>query len=265
MINTILGSKGVSSQTFIEGFRIPVTKVMAGPCVVTQIKKMEPDGYWAVQLGFSSKRAKNTSKPLQGHLKATSKETKFPRFLREVRVDKEPEFAIGDEIKVSDIFKPGDVVAVTGISKGKGFAGVVKRHHFHGGPRTHGQSDRERAPGSIGQTTTPGRVYKGKRMAGRMGGEQVTVKNLHIISVNAESGEVEISGQIPGNTRSLISIRKIKSGSLKELEHEVVAQVVEGEAPAIAPATAGKPEGQGGPQPVEVPKVEASKAEAVKE
>jgi large subunit ribosomal protein L3 len=263
MINTILGSKGVSSQTFIEGFRIPVTKVMAGPCVVTQIKKMEPDGYWAVQLGFSSKRAKNTSKPLQGHLKKSKNEelktNNFPRYIREVRVDKEPEVKIGDEIKVSDIFKPGDVIAVTGVSKGKGFAGVVKRHHFHGGPRTHGQSDRERAPGSIGQTTTPGRVYKGKRMAGRMGGEQVTVKNLHIISVNAESGEIEISGQVPGNPGSLVSIRKIKSGSLKELEHEVVAQVVEGEAPAepaSAEATAGKP--------AEAPKAEAPKVETVK-
>ncbi len=266
MINTILGSKGVSSQTFIEGFRIPVTKVTAGPCVVTQIKKMDKDGYWAIQLGFSSKRAKNTSKPLQGHLKTTSKDQKFPRYIREVRVDKEPELAIGDEVKVSDVFKTGDVVAVTGISKGKGFAGVVKRHHFRGGPRTHGQSDRERAPGSIGQTTTPGRVYKGKKMAGRMGGEQATIKNLHIISVNAESGEVEISGQVPGNTGSLISIKKIKSGSLKELEHEVVAQVVEGEAPAEegAPATPGQEKPAEAPK-AETPKVEMPKAEVVKE
>jgi large subunit ribosomal protein L3 len=255
MINTILGSKGVSSQTFIEGFRIPVTKVTVGPCVVTQIKKMDKDGYWAIQIGFSSKRAKNTSKPLQGHLKATSKDSRFPRFLREIRVDSEPEVKVGDELKASDIFNAGDVVAVTGISKGKGFAGVVKRHHFRGGPRTHGQSDRERAPGSIGQTTTPGRVYKGKRMAGRMGGEQATVKNLHIISVNTESGEVEISGQVPGNPGSLISIRKIKSGSLKELEHEVVAQVVEGEAPAGEEAAAG----------TEAPKAETAKPEAPKD
>jgi len=243
MINTILGTKRVNSQTFVEGFRIPVTKVTAGPCVVTQIKHMEPDGYWAIQLGFSSKRAKNTSKPLQGHLnknkqisKSTNKQidetTNFPRYLREVRLDKEPEFNIGDVINASDIFKAGDVIAVTGISKGKGFAGVVKRHGFAGGPRTHGQSDRERAPGSIGQTTTPGRVYKGKRMAGRMGGETVTVKNLHVISVDSETGLVEISGQIPGTPGALITLQKIKSGSLKELEHEVVAQVVEGEAPA---------------------------------
>ena len=265
MINTILGSKGVSSQTFIEGFRIPVTKVTVGPCVVTQIKKMDKDGYWAIQIGFSSKKAKNTSKPLQGHLKATSKDSRFPRFLREVRVEKEPEVKVGDELKASDIFKAGDVVAVTGISKGKGFAGVVKRHHFHGGPRTHGQSDRERAPGSIGQTTTPGRVYRGKRMAGRMGGEQATVKNLHIISVNAESGEVEISGQVPGNPGSLISIKKIKSGSLKELEHEVVAQVVEGEAPAeeaVAGAEAPKAEAA---KPAVAPKEETKKTEPNKE
>ncbi len=259
-MNTILGSKGVSSQTFIEGFRIPVTKVKAGPCIVTQIKKMDHDGYWAVQLGFSSKKAKNTSKPLQGHLKETSKEQKFPRFLREIRTDKEPEFKVGDIINASEILKRGDVVSVTGISKGKGFAGVVKRHHFRGGPRTHGQSDRERAPGSIGQTTTPGRVYKGKKMAGRMGGEQVTVKNLHIISINGESGEMEISGQIPGNRGAVVLIKKIKSGSLKELEHETVAQIVEGEAPAeagapeggeVKPAAAAPPEAQ---KPAEQPK-----------
>lgn len=261
MINTILGSKGVSSQTFIEGFRIPVTKVTAGPCVVTQIKKMDPDGYWAIQIGFSSKRAKNTSKPLQGHLKTTSKDNRFSRYLQEIKMDKEPEVKVGDEIKVSDIFKPGDVIAVTGTSKGKGFAGVVKRHHFRGGPRTHGQSDRERAPGSIGQTTTPGRVYRGKKMAGRMGGEQVTVKNLHIISVNSETNEVEISGQVPGNPGSLVSIRKIKSGSLKELEHEVVAQVVEGEAPVGEDVKGEGQEVKGEPKTAEAPKAESPKAE----
>lgn len=267
MINTILGSKGVNSQTFVEGFRIPVTKVTAGPCVVTQIKSQDTDGYWAIQLGFSSRRAKNTSKPLQGHLKESQKsEVKsesFPRFMREVRVEEEPGVKVGDEIKASDVFGVGDLVSVTGISKGKGFAGVVKRYHFKGGPRTHGQSDRERAPGSIGQTTTPGRVYRGKRMAGRMGGEQVTVKNLHVVAVNPESGEIEISGQIPGAYRSLVMIRKIKSGSLKELEHETVAQIVEGEMPVgegSAPAEAGASVGK----PVEAPKVEAP-AEAPKE
>lgn len=270
MINTILGSKGVSSQTFIEGMRIPVTKVVAGPCVVTQIKKEDCDGYFAIQLGFSKRLAKNTSKSLQGHLKAnkqinksTNKET-FPRFLQEVRLDKEPEFKVGDVISITDVVKRGDVVAVTGTSKGKGFAGVVKRYHFRGGPRTHGQSDRERAPGSIGQTTTPGRVYKGKKMAGRMGGEVVTIKNLHIISVNEETGEIEISGQIPGNVGSLVRIKKIKSGSLKDLEKETVAQVVEGEAPADADV-AGKPAEErkeaGGEAPAQASVPEAPKVE----
>lgn len=232
MINTILGSKRNSSQTFVEGFKVPVTLVTAGPCVVTHIKNEEKDGYWAIQLGYSTRSLKNTSKPLQGHLKSTTKDKKAPRFLREIKVTKEPEVKVGDILSASDIFHPGDVVSVSGISKGKGFAGGVKRWGFHGGPRTHGQSDRERAPGSIGQTTTPGRVYKGKKMAGRMGGEQVTIKNLHIISINPETNEMEISGQIPGTPGGLITIKKIKSGSLKELEHEVVAQVVEGEAPA---------------------------------
>lgn len=259
MINTILGSKGRNSQTFVEGFRIPVTKVAAGPCVVTQIKHMDKNGYWAIQLGFGSRRTKVTSKSLQGHLKSTSKDNKFSRYLREVRLDKEPEFKVGDTISVADIFKAGDIVAVTGISKGKGFAGVVKRHGFRGGPRTHGQSDRERAPGSVGQTTTPGRVYKGKRMAGRMGSGQVTIKNLHIISVTPE-GEVEISGQVPGTIGTLLTIKKIKSGSLKELEHEVVAQVVEGEAPAEEGAPA-----PGGEAKPEAPKAEAPKAEEVKQ
>lgn len=248
MINTILGSKGVSSQTFIEGFKIPVTKVTVGPCVVTQVKSKDVDGYWAIQLGYSSRRAKNTTKPLQGHLKKAkqeeSKSTHFPRYLREVRLASEPSQKIGDQITVADVLRAGDVVSVSGVSKGKGFAGVVKKHGFRGGPRTHGQSDRERAPGSIGQTTTPGRVYKGKRMAGRMGGELVTIKNLHVISVNKETNEVEISGQIPGTPGSLITINKIKSGSLKELEHEAVAQVVEGEGAEEAPAAEAPKENQ---------------------
>jgi large subunit ribosomal protein L3 len=236
MMNTLLGSKGNSSQTFVEGFKIPVTKITAGPCVVTQVKSMNTDGYWAIQLGFGNKPSKNTSKPLQGHLKKANNQqptaNSYPRFLREVRLDKEPTQKVGDVVTVTDIFKAGDVVSVSAVSKGKGFAGVVKRHGFRGGPRTHGQSDRERAPGSIGQTTTPGRVYKGKRMAGRMGGELVTIKNLHIISVNKETNEVEVSGQIPGAPGSLITLHKIKSGKLSDLEHEVVAQVVEGAADA---------------------------------
>lgn len=230
MLNTILGSKQSTTQTFLEGFRIPVTKITAGPCVVTQIKKMDTDGYWAIQLGFGTKRAKNIAKPLQGHFKNSNS---TPRFIREIRLDKESTAAVGDQIQVSDIFDIGDVIAVTGTSKGKGFAGGVKRYHFKGGPRTHGQSDRERAPGSIGQTTTPGRVFKGKKMAGRMGGKTVTIKNLHVISVDPEKNELVVSGPVPGIPGSLLIINKIKKGSLKELEKETVAQVVEGE-PEVA-------------------------------
>lgn len=231
MINTILGSKLVSSQTFVEGFKIPVTKVTLGPCVVTQVKNMDTDGYWAVQLGFSSKPSKNTTKSLQGHFKKAQKdETKtYPRYVREVRFKNEPTLKVGDIVKVSDVVKAGDVISVTAISKGKGFAGVVKKHGFRGGPRTHGQSDRERAPGSVGQTTTPGRVYKGKRMAGRMGADLITIKNLRIVSVNSGTNEVEISGQIPGRPGTFITVNKIKAGSLSDLEHETVAQVTEGE------------------------------------
>lgn len=231
IMNTILGSKLVSSQTFNNGFKISVTKVLLGPCVVTQVKTKDVDGYNAIQLGFGSRPAKNTSKPLQGHLKKSTNETSktYPRFLREVKLTKESTLKVGDVVKVSDIFRAGDVVSVSAVSKGKGFAGGVKRHGFRGGPRTHGQSDRERAPGSIGQTTTPGRVYKGKRMAGRMGADLITIKNLRIVSVNKETNEVEISGQIPGRPGSLVTVNKIKAGSLSDLEHEVVAQVVEGE------------------------------------
>lgn len=233
MLKTILGTKGKMSQTFIEGFRIPVTEVVAGPCVVTQIKKMEPDGYLAVQLGLGERNLKNITKPIQGHLKAAYKEgKKAARFLAEVRLEKEPEYKVGDTITLADIFKVGDVISVSGISKAKGFAGVVKRWHFAGGPRTHGQSDRERAPGSIGSTTTPGRVYKGKRMAGRMGGERITVKNLHVVGVKPEENILLISGPVPGNVGGLLEIKKLSSGSLEELEHETVAQIVEGEAPA---------------------------------
>lgn len=245
-MNTLFGLKGRMTQAFVEGFRIPVTKVTLGPCTVVQIKDLTKDGYWAVQLGFGTKKIKNITKPLQGHSK---KSNTTPRYLKEIKLDKKPEFNVGDVIKLGDIFKLGDVVSVTAVSKGKGFAGGVKRHGFAGGPRTHGQSDRERAPGSVGGTTTPGRVYKGKRMAGRMGSEQVTMKNFHIISVDQENNELLVSSPIPGRVGAFLSIKKIKEGSLKDLEKEVVATVVEGEEEA----------------PTEEAKVEEVKNEEVKE
>jgi len=228
MLNTILGSKKNMSQTFVEGTRVPITWIKVGPCVVTQIKNIERDGYWAVQLGFGERNLKNTSKPLQGHLKKVIQNSKFkiqnknklPKYLREVRLDSKPEFKVGDVISVSDVFKKGDVIQVTGISKGKGFAGVVKRWGFSGGPRTHGQSDRERAPGSIGQGTTPGRVLKGKKMAGRMGGRRVTVKNLIVVDIDKEKDLMAVSGPVPGKQDGLLMIRKLSEGSLEELIEE---------------------------------------------
>jgi large subunit ribosomal protein L3 len=234
MINTILAEKGKMNQAFIGGRRIAVTKAKAGPCVVTQIKKMDKDGYWAVQLGFGERKIKNTTKALQGHLKGAIKENRAPRFLQEVRFESEPDLKMGDIVNVSDVLKAGDIVTLIGVSKGKGFAGGVKRWHFKGGPRTHGQSDRERAPGSIGATTTPGRIHKGKHMAGRMGAEQVTVKNLQIVSIDPENDEVEIAGSIPGVPGGVFVMKKVSEGALKGWEETKPQAVVEGEAPAEA-------------------------------
>jgi len=257
MINTILGVKGKMSQTFIQGRRVPVTKITAGPCVVTQIKTDKIDGYWALQLGFGSKRIKNITKPQQGHLTKNIQDKKAPYFLAEVRFDKLPakkdgsEYSIGETIILSDIFAMGDIISVWGTSKGKGFAGGVKRWGFAGGPKTHGQSDRQRAPGSTGQGTTPGRVLKGKHMAGRMGGESVTVKNLQIVAIDPQTNEIMVSGPVPGISSGNIIINKLSSGKLEGI-HEVVAQVVEGEAPAE--------EGGEKPEETKTPEAQASDA-----
>lgn len=215
MITGILGRKIKQSQQYTEnGVRIPVTLVEAGPCTVLQIKTIEKDGYSAVQLGFGTKREKNLSKPALGHFKKAGVQTSLPRFLRELRLNEEALTTDGEALKLGtviaagDVLQPGDTIRVTGISKGKGFAGVVKRHGFSGGPRTHGQSDRERAPGSVGQGTTPGRVYKGKRMAGRSGTDQVTVRNLKVVTIDSEKNIIAIKGVIPGHTNSMVIISK---------------------------------------------------------
>lgn len=188
-----------------EGRAVPVTLVQAGPCFVTQVKSKDgKDGYSAVQIAFGE--IKHINKPQAGHLKKVKSQNsnvKTLKYLREFRVEK-PELELGAEIK-ADIFKEGDAIKVIGISKGKGFQGVVKRHGFKGGPASHGQKDRLRAPGSIG-ATFPERVLKGKRMAGRMGGEQVTVEGLKIAKVDAENNIIAIRGAIPGNKGSLIEI-----------------------------------------------------------
>jgi len=213
------------SQTFVGDTRVPVTYVKLGPCIVTSIKTKEKDGYWAVQIGFGEKRLGQTTKPTRGHLRLALRNLpkgnkKMPRYLREVRVDKKPDVKVGDIVKVSDVFKKGDLVVVTGISKGKGFAGVIKRWGFAGGPRTHGQSDRQRSPGSIGQGTTPGRVHKGKKMPGRMGTDRISVKNLLVVIMNSEENEIGLSGPIPGSRNGLVTIKKIGSGKLSDLVEE---------------------------------------------
>jgi large subunit ribosomal protein L3 len=210
MIDGILGQKRGMTQVFDKsGEVIPVTVIEAGPCLITQVKSAEKDGYVAVQLGFGA--AKRLTKPMAGHLSKLPKEQRNLHYLREVRVDKAAGYQVGQKVDVS-IFKPGELVDVIGISKGKGFAGVVKRHHFAGGQRTHGQSDRLRAPGAISSGTTPGRIYKGKRMAGRMGGERVTTQNLTVIEADPARNLLLVKGTVPGAVNGLLLIRKaIKS------------------------------------------------------
>ncbi len=222
----ILGKKQGQTQKFLtDGTRVPVTIVEVKDNPVLQIKTMDKNGYVAVQIGQGQK--KHATKPQKGHSKKGANLDYAPNFLREVRFPKDAIIEelpkLGDMVAVSAVLEAGDLVDVTGKSKGKGFAGVVKRHHFKGGPRTHGQSDRERAPGSIGQTTTPGRVYKGKRMAGKMGNETVTLKNLEIIDVTTDG--VLIKGLVPGIVGTYIVIKKVGKNKkhvaiLKEASNE---------------------------------------------
>ncbi len=204
MIQTLIGKKIEQTQKFLEdGRRIPVTEIAVSENAVVQVKTVEKDGYSAMQLGFGAR--KKPIKAVLGHAKKAGL-SQAPLKIKEVRVAESDIQEAGALLKVEEVFKPGDIVAVTGTSKGKGFAGVVKRYNFRGGPKTHGQSDRHRAPGSIGQTTTPGRVYKGKRMAGHMGVDTVTVTNLTVVDVDAENKKLYVSGLVPGHKNSLLTI-----------------------------------------------------------
>jgi large subunit ribosomal protein L3 len=190
------------TQIFGEnGGVVPVTLIEAGPCVVTQVKTKETDGYEAVQLGFGD--VKRSNKPMQGHFRPS----KASRYVREVKADDPAEFSVGQTLGV-DIFSEGEKVDIIGKSKGRGFAGTMKRHGFGGGPRTHGQSDRARAPGSIGGGTTPGKVFKGLKMAGHMGDRRVTVKGLEIIGVDTDRNILIVKGGVPGAPNSLVQIRR---------------------------------------------------------
>jgi large subunit ribosomal protein L3 len=199
----LLGKKiGMTRYFDPAGNTVAATLIEAGPCVVVQVKTKEKDGYDAVQLGFQKKKEKRVNKPMMGHFKKVKADPY--RVLKEFRG--ESTVNAGDEVRV-DIFKEGDSVNVTGLSKGKGFAGVMRRHHFKGGPKTHGQSDRARAPGSIGQSAYPKRVFRGLRMAGRKGHENVTIRNLKVLKVMTDRNMLLVRGGIPGSRNTIIEIR----------------------------------------------------------
>ena len=202
----LIGKKvGMTSVFSVEGKSIPCTVIEAGPCVVTQVKTIEKDGYAALQLGFDDKKEKNTTKPLCGHFKkaGTTPKRKLVEFS-----GYDAEYKLGDVIDVT-LFTETDFVDVVGTTKGKGFQGVVKRHGFGGvGEATHGQHNRQRKPGSIGACSTPSRVFKGLRMGGRMGGDRVTVQNLQVLKVIAENNLLLVKGSIPGAKGSYVIIEK---------------------------------------------------------
>lgn len=222
MIGFILGKKVAQTQGFTEeGKRIPLTVVDSDHCYLIDVKTLPINGYFAVKLGIGQR--KNIKKPVQGELKKAGIKTPLA-FLKEIRLEdyqnkimvinennkkgviiNEKKIFVGEKIDPSIIFQKGEKVDITGVSKGKGFLGVVGRHNFAGGPRTHGQSDRERAPGSVGQTTTPGRVYKGKRMAGHTGRQRVTVKNLSIFKI--EANKIYLKGLVPGKAGQWLEIK----------------------------------------------------------
>ena len=198
------------TQVFKGDNVIPVTLIESGPNFVIQVKTKEKDGYSAVQFGFGAKKEKNVKKPQRGHLEkiknkiSNIKNINF-RYLKEFKLDSADKYNIGDQIDITT-FTPGDKVNVVAISKGKGFQGVVKRHGFHGGPKSHGQKDRHRAPGSIG-ASWPQHVIKGMKMAGRMGGDRVTVKNLEVIEVDKENNLIALRGAVPGRRGTLVMIK----------------------------------------------------------
>ncbi len=204
----ILGKKiGMTSVFDDNGISVPCTVIEAGPCFVTQIKTKDKDGYDSVQLGYDEKADRLVNQPLKGHFAKAG--AKALRLLREFRNFNGVKFELGQELRVDSVFAQGDTVDVSARSKGKGFQGVVRRHHFAGvGSQTHGQSDRQRAPGSIGGSSYPSRVFKGMRMAGRMGFDNVTVRNLTVLKIIPESNLILVKGSIPGAKNTYVTITK---------------------------------------------------------
>ncbi|MDH5602703.1 MAG: 50S ribosomal protein L3 [Cyclobacteriaceae bacterium] len=207
----IIGKKiGMTSVYNDDGHSITCTVVEAGPCVITQVKNEEKDGYRAVQLAYGEKKEKNTTKPLKGHFtKAATTPKKTLVEFRDFRLEFEGDVTLGKEVRVEEVFKEGDFLDVIGTSKGKGFQGVVKRHGFGGvGQSTHGQHNRKRAPGSVGGASYPARVFKGLRMAGQTGNERVKVLNLRVLKVMPEDNIILLSGSIPGSKNSTVILEK---------------------------------------------------------
>ena len=205
MFKGLIGRKVGMTQVFdADGVALPVTVIEAGPCYVTQIKTQDGDGYSSVQLGFEEVNPKRLTRGQLGHLERNN----LPplKILREFITKETEEIAEGDVLK-ADVFEKDERVDVVGTSKGRGFAGVVKRYHFAGGPRTHGQSDRLRAPGSLGSGTTPGRVWKGKRGPGRMGNERVTSSNIRVVLVDPERNLLAVDGSVPGPKGGMVVIK----------------------------------------------------------
>ena len=195
------------TQVFREDGRAePVTAIQAGPCTVTQVKTKEKDGYEAVQIGFEETRRLNM--PQKGHLEKAGSHF---RYLREFKADDLSEVQVSQQFDVS-LFQPGDLIDVTGTSKGRGFAGTIKRHGFHGGPKTHGQSDRHRAPGSVGAGSSPGKVWKGQKMSGHMGNARITVRHLEVIEADLERNLLLVKGAVPGARNGLLLIQKLATG-----------------------------------------------------
>ena len=205
MKKAILATKVGMTQIFNEdGVLTPVTVLQAGPCVVTQVKTVENDGYKAVQVGFVDKRDKLVNKPQKGHFDKAG--VSYKRYVRELRLENAEEYSVKDEIK-ADIFAAGDKIDATAISKGKGFQGAIKRHGQHRGPMAHG-SKFHRHQGSNGSATTPGRVFKGKGMPGQMGNKQITVQNLEVVKIDAENNLILVKGAVPGPKKCLVTVRE---------------------------------------------------------
>lgn len=202
LIGKKLGMMGLFSS---EGQQVPVTVVQAGPCVITQIKTKETDGYNALQIGFGEKRASRINKPMAGHFQKSG--SGRYAFLREVPVDKPDEYTLGQSVSL-DIFKVGERVDILGTSKGRGFSGVIKRHGFHGGPKTHG-SRSHRVPGSIGCSAWPAKVIKGKKMPGQYGNVKKTIRNMEIVDIKPDENLILLKGSIPGAKSSIVEIKKI--------------------------------------------------------